>query len=76
MPAINPGHRLDELPIGRTLAYKLINRGELHAVKVAGCTIVLDWPAYLARQPAVTSAKKDTGAATAASLNRREQVSA
>lgn len=72
MPAItHPGHRIEELPIGRTKIHALLNSGELHARKAGGCTIVVDWLEYLERQPPYIVAKKDVRAASESSVANR-----
>jgi hypothetical protein len=47
------GHRIRELPIGRTHAYKLINEGKLQAKKSGNVTIVTNWPEYVDSLPAL-----------------------
>jgi hypothetical protein len=47
------GYRINELPIGRTHAYKLINEGKLQAKKSGNVTIVTNWPEYVHSLPAV-----------------------
>jgi len=47
------GHRLSELPLGRTKLYELIGKGELDARKCGDATIVLNWNEYVSRLPKV-----------------------
>jgi hypothetical protein len=47
------GHRISQLPIGRTHAYELIRQGKLKARKSGRATIIVNWNEYLAELPEV-----------------------
>jgi hypothetical protein len=49
------GHRISQLPIGRTHAYELIRQGKLEARKSGRATIVINWNEYLADLPKIGS---------------------
>jgi hypothetical protein len=45
------GHRISQLPIGRTHTYELIRQGKLKARKSGRATIIVNWDEYLADLP-------------------------
>lgn len=49
------GHRVDDLPIGRTKVYALISEGKLIAKKMGRATIIINWPEYVASLPPLPS---------------------
>lgn len=51
--AADAGHRVDELPIGRTQIYKLIGEGKLVAKKMGRCTLIMNWGEYVESLPAI-----------------------